>query len=214
MSFPGDERGITLIEIIVVVAILALVMSVATPMVAGITLANLKSASGNVSGAIRYMFNTSAMNGSYCRMRFELQGTGYLGECSDRPMYLARELETAGAEGERAVLDDEERVGKFGMDEEEMRMRESRKPRFSEIKSSIMKKAKLPEGIRFEGIWTGHQKDRFTKGQGYLYFFPGGYTERAYIHLADEKGRIFTLIVAPLTGKVSVYNEYVEAPEK
>jgi general secretion pathway protein H len=208
----GRQSGITLIEVVAVLAVIALTVSVATPMLSGVTMAGLKSGAGSVSGAIRFMFNHVSMNGAYCRIRFELQGGEYAGECSDKPIYLSKRLETAGTDGER--VEEEDEVGRFGMDEEQKAERERNKAAFAEIRPALLKKSKLQDGIRFDGIWTGHQRERFTKGQGYLYFFPGGYAERAYIYLADEKGNIYTIVVAPLTGKTAVYPEYLEAPEK
>jgi general secretion pathway protein H len=208
------QGGITLIEVLVVISILALVMMLATPMVSGVTAANLRAASESVAGAIRYMFNVSAMTGAYCRLQLDLQGTAYRAECADRPFYLSKTLETATNEGEREEKDDEEDEKRLSSDEEEMAERQKLKPNFRELKTTLMKKAALPDGVRFDGIWTSHQRDRFTKGQGHLYFFPGGFTEKAYIHIVDEKGAAYTLIVNQLTGKVTVEPRYVEAPEK
>jgi hypothetical protein len=38
-----------------------------------------------------------------------------------------------------------------------------------------------------------------------------GMTEAAVIHLSDGKDTFYTLVVHPLTGRVSVKNSYVEA---
>lgn len=208
-----NDRGVTLIEILLVLAILSLVMGIATPMVSGVTSANLKGAAGSVSGAIRYMYNQAGLSGAYCRMQFELQGRGYKAECADKPFYLDQKRETANAEGERDEPEDEE-TKKLSSDDEEIKERERLKASFREIKTSVIRAAKLPPEIRFDGVWTGHQKDRFTKGAAQLYFFPGGYTERAYVHIADEKNNIYTLIVSPLSGKVTIEPQYVEVPEK
>ena len=208
-----NDRGVTLIEIILVLAILSLIMGIATPMLSGVTAANLKGAAGGVSGAIRYMFNQAGLSGAWCRMQFELQGRGYKAECADKPFYLSPKRESANAEGER-VEEDEEDTKHLSSDDEEAKEREKLKASFREIKTTVIRSSKLPEEIRFDGVWTGHQKDRFTKGTAYLYFFPGGYTERAYIHIADEKNHIFTVMVAPLTGRVTIEPDYVEVPEK
>ncbi|MBI5526523.1 MAG: hypothetical protein HY897_09320 [Deltaproteobacteria bacterium] len=218
-SKPGrssvSAAGITLIEIIVVLAMVSLFMGIAIPMASSVTSAHLKASAGTVAGAIRYMFNLSGMTGAYCRMQFELQGQGYKAECADKPFYLARTLETATGEGERAEHEDDEAdKTRLSSDEEEMQEREKLKAAFREIKTTLIRNAKLPEEIRFDGVWTSHQRDRYTKGFGHLYFFPGGYTEKAYIHLADEKANSYTLIVSPLTGRVLIEPKYVEAPEK
>ncbi|MFA6034207.1 MAG: prepilin-type N-terminal cleavage/methylation domain-containing protein [Myxococcota bacterium] len=207
-----SEHGITLIEIVLVITILAMTMAIATPMISGVTLADLKTGAGQVASAVRYTFDMSSMTGRYCRLSFELQSTGYKVECADKPFYMGKRLESANADGER-VENEEDETRRFSSDEEEKKERERLKPNFREVKTMLLRKASLPSDVRFDGIMTSHQAERFTKGTGYLYFFPGGYTERAYINLADDNAHIFTVVVSPLTGRAVVNNGYVE-PEK
>ena len=66
----------------------------------------------------------------------------------------------------------------------------------------------LERGIKFREVQTAHDDEPRKEGRAYLYFWPGGQTERAAIQLkvgelTDEKDAI-TLLVAPLTGKVTV----------
>jgi hypothetical protein len=60
-------------------------------------------------------------------------------------------------------------------------------------------------------IYTPRLVKPLTEGKGYVYFFPMGMTEAAIIHLSDGKEAFYTLIVHPLTGRVSVKNSFVEA---
>lgn len=71
----------------------------------------------------------------------------------------------------------------------------------------------LPEGVRLSGVWTQGMSQSTTQGVAYLYFFPGGYTQRAHIYLEDEDGRSFTVRVFPLTGEVEIVDSYVEVPK-
>lgn len=71
----------------------------------------------------------------------------------------------------------------------------------------------LPEGVRLSGVWTQGMSQSATEGVAYLYFFPGGYTQRAHIYLEDEEGRAFTVRVFPLTGEVEIVDSYVEVPK-
>ena len=66
----------------------------------------------------------------------------------------------------------------------------------------------LERGIKFREVQAQHDDKPRTEGRAYLYFWPGGQTERAAIQLKvgddnDEKNAI-TLLVAPLTAKVTV----------
>ena len=66
----------------------------------------------------------------------------------------------------------------------------------------------LPRGIKFREIQTGHDDAPLTTGRAYLYFWPGGLTERASIQIrlgdSTEDSDTLTLVVAPLTGKVTI----------
>ena len=78
----------------------------------------------------------------------------------------------------------------------------------------------LERGIKIRQVHTAHDDAPRKEGRAYLYFWPGGQTERAAIQLrvgepgkeekeGDEAGTI-TLIVAPLTGKVTIKDGAVE----
>ncbi len=72
---------------------------------------------------------------------------------------------------------------------------------------------------RFKGrvhvldIWTDGMASAMTEGEAYIYFFTGGYTQEALIHLEDGERRVFTVKLQPLTGKSEILGEYVEVPK-
>jgi general secretion pathway protein H len=72
----------------------------------------------------------------------------------------------------------------------------------------------LQRGIQFRAVQTGHDEVPRTSGRAYLYFWPGGMTERASIQLrigdSAEDYQTLTLLVSPLTGKVSMKGGPVE----
>jgi general secretion pathway protein H len=65
----------------------------------------------------------------------------------------------------------------------------------------------LQRGIAFRAVQSGHDDAPRTSGRAYLYFWPGGRTERSAIQLridgSEEDARTLTLLVSPLTGKVT-----------
>jgi general secretion pathway protein H len=63
----------------------------------------------------------------------------------------------------------------------------------------------LADGVRFLQVETGHEDLPNTNDRSYLYFWPGGMTERAAIQLeAIKTGEAMTILIAPLTGKVEL----------
>ena len=59
-----------------------------------------------------------------------------------------------------------------------------------------------------------HDDEPLTRGRAYIYFWPGGTTERAAIRLkrsGDEKG--ITVLVSSLTGRAKIEKGRVDLPE-
>ncbi len=65
----------------------------------------------------------------------------------------------------------------------------------------------LQRGITFRAVQSAHDDAPRTSGRAYLYFWPGGRTERVLdpvrIGDSEEDARTLTLLVSPLTGKVT-----------
>jgi general secretion pathway protein H len=72
----------------------------------------------------------------------------------------------------------------------------------------------LGTGIRFLQVQTEHDLEPRTEGQAYLYFWPGGGTERAAIQIGrqgDTTG--LTVLVSALTGRARLQRGRVELEE-
>ncbi len=214
------ECGITLIEFVVVIAIMAFIMGVSIVSLNTVTSSDMRSASSQIASAIRYPYNVSALTSRYCRLGVRLQENRYSAECSDTPFYLKRtRIEVVGNEvkeeddkKEDSISTSTNQPGLF-MDPDQQLMREQ-KANFVALKSRYLKTTTLPGNIYFDSMIASHLSDRVFKGSEYVYFFPGGQTENAYIYLSDEKQNIYTVRVFSLSGKVEVYNSFVEPEEE
>ena len=83
---------------------------------------------------------------------------------------------------------------------------------FKEDRSILASRVKLPASIHFEDIVT-QQRGKVYEGETFTLFFPNGWVEETIIHLGDNRGRHYSLLVMPLTGKVRIYDRYVEFSE-
>jgi general secretion pathway protein H len=69
---------------------------------------------------------------------------------------------------------------------------------------------KLSRGIRFRQVEVAHEENPVTEERAYLYFWPGGETQRAAIQVqrgtddVEVDSDVLTLLVSPLTGKVRI----------
>ena len=84
---------------------------------------------------------------------------------------------------------------------------------FKEDPSVLSSRVRLPGSIHFEDIVTQH-RGKVYGGEAFTQFFPNGWVEETIIHLEDKRGRHYSLLVMPLTGKVRIYDRYVEFSEK
>src|SRR6476660_2939227 len=88
-------------------------------------------------------------------------------------------------------------------------------PKPRRAKFQTFKDATLPvvtmKSTKLFDIYTARQREPYTSGKAYLYFFPDGHTERAVIRMNDGD-EFYSLIVHPLTGRVEVRPGKYEIP--
>jgi hypothetical protein len=74
--------------------------------------------------------------------------------------------------------------------------------------STFTRRRKLPTGIQFEDIETPMGK--VTEGQAYTQFFPTGLVDRSIIHLRADEGAQLSVLIHPISGRVSIEPGYRE----
>ena len=185
---------------------------------------DLRSTATRMAGSIRYLFDRASTTGRVHRLVLDFDSGKYWAEVSDDQFIMG-----AGKETEESRKKEAEKIAK----EEEVKREAAEKESFfggSQIPSRYMPKPYIPKRAKFEGfretavkpftlkagvvladIYTPRLVKPLAEGKGYVYFFPMGMTEAAVIHLSDGKDTFYTLVVHPLTGRVSVKNSYVEA---
>jgi len=84
---------------------------------------------------------------------------------------------------------------------------------FKDDLSIFSSRMRLPGSIYFEDIVTQSQ-GKVYEGETFTQFFPHGWVEETIIHLGDKRGRNYSLLIMPLTGKVRIYDRYVEFEER
>jgi general secretion pathway protein H len=208
----GPRRGLTLIEILVVLSIIALVMGVAVAGSMQLPSARLRKAATMIVSAIKVGYTRSTATSRDLRLVMDFDQAKIWLEETDVPM-LVQSKATSSNGGAEAVTDAERAALREG--EKIVNGPPIAKPSFHAIDtfgfgdSEEGKQGKpLPSGIRFRQVQAAHDDAARTSGRAYLYFWPGGLTERASIQIrigdSEEDFRTLTLLVSPLTGKVAV----------
>jgi len=230
------QRGLTLIEISIAIIIVAMLFSAAVMGIGSITGAKAKGSAGELAGLIRSLYDSAALRGKTCRLVFEIPDpksddpTRYHAECAEGAVTTSRDRDTAlrddNSERERNARDgkgtgakDETRrnylvsggdapSSRELMEGEKQRVENA--ARFSSYTSEEVPSRELPGDVKVS-VWTRHQREPVESGVAYLYFFPQGYTEKAYVYV-KQGDNVWTLDVSPLTGKVQVVAEALEVP--
>lgn len=218
------HSGFTLIEILVVLAIVGILAGISIRGLRSLARSDLRASVTHMAGAIRYLFDRASTTGQYHRLVIDIDSGRYWAEVSDDMFYLPRDPETESSAKKLAALESE-------LDEKAARQKEMaqaagdvdmskvlpmdfrpKKARFGAFKETNLKPVTLKNTAVMD-VFTPRVADPVVKGRAYIYFFPLGQTEPAIIHLSDPTQQtIYSLVVHPITGRVRIYNSYIEPP--
>jgi len=201
-------RGFTLIELGVVIGILALSAMIVIPTLSAVLGVKTREQVTKVAGTIRAMYGQAVLSGQTCRLVFDIDGGSYWPECAEGRVRVKAMEESL--RGER-IEEEEDELGDSPEDQARRQVRD--RATFSAYEAALAPRSKLPEGIVFDSIWTQHQPEPYSAGKAYLYFFPSGRTERAYLHIASEDD-VYTVIVNPMSGRTKVAPERIAVPDE
>jgi general secretion pathway protein H len=205
----GQPRGFTLIEVLIVVAVIGVMAFAAAPAVNSFTGANARSAAGEISGASRYLFDTAALRHQTCRMVIDIDRQEWWAECTAAGPGGRRGQPVMGKDG---VAEDDDQLARSFSDEPDAEKRRFlSRARFTEFKDRQVQKRKLKGSATFEKVWTPRQRDVQTRGKAYVYFYPQGQVDPAQIPVVDGSS-VYTVVTQPLTGRARVVNGRPEVP--
>jgi len=75
--FQGQQRGLTLIELVIVIAVLGVMLALIIPRLGEIGDANLKQSARHLTGMIRFLRDESEATKKVLRLRFDVTGGRY-----------------------------------------------------------------------------------------------------------------------------------------
>lgn len=189
-----DERGFTLIEIIVVVALIALITSVSIGGISTYFKVSLDTATGELASIVKEAYNSAVVTGKVHRVAYDIDKKEYWVEVGPANMLLDSEESRKADEKRRKLTDDKE---------------SKKESPFTLEKRILRKKKSLPNGVSFDEIKTEQSKEWKTSGIAYTHIFPHGITEKTVIHIKDNGEHKITLILTAILGKTKQMDGYI-----
>ncbi len=192
----------TLIEMMVVLAIIALIAAATAVTTSGMSNNSVRAAALHTTGAMRLTYGRAAINGIRYQFVIDLDENSYWVECSDENVLIDPEAE----DGEPARDEDDDEADPFGLGVQA--------PSLADCSEPLLERHTLRRGTRFARVLTTHHSEPIEEGQATIAFFPNGFVERSLIWIADDKGEAWvTLVVDPMTGRIRTHAGELEVPE-
>jgi general secretion pathway protein H len=215
------RRGVTLVEMLIVLLIMTLLLAGVAMGSGQLASAKLHKSGTAMTGLIRVAYVRATVTSRSERIVFDLDHGKFWLEESRQPM-LVQSHDTTGTGGADPVTEAEKQA--LAESDRVIKGPEAPRATFHRVKPGLYQasdnaggsEASLPYGIKFRSVQTGHDEEPRDKGRAYLYFWPGGLTERASIvlrkgdSLADDDA--MSLLVKPLTGVTTIKPGNVSLP--
>ena len=198
----ASTRGMTLIEIMIVLTIVASVMGLTAFSMSGLTASKVRSEALHVAGAVRYVYGRSAINGVRYQLTFAVGGNTLSAQCSEKNIPGASAETTK--EREKASKEDGE-ANPFGVAGGAGTM--------AACDDTVIRDFTLKDGVTIARVVTSHDEAPVESGNATIGFFPNGFVERSMIWVKGADGGYFTLIVDPMSGRVRVKPGDLEVPD-
>jgi general secretion pathway protein H len=215
----GAERGLTLVEVLITLAVVAVIGGALIGGMSAVEGARLKGASVSVASAVRTAYARASATSKVVRLVFDFESRTLSLEETSGPMLVSKKAVAGGAaSATEAEKQAEEEAESFAKGPAPV------KPRFSPVKPDGLlgsaARTELGRGVRFLEIQTAHDEEPLREGRAYLYFWPGGQTEAASVQLLKGGATdmpapedVLTVLVQPLTGKAKIERGVVSLPQ-
>jgi type II secretory pathway pseudopilin PulG len=212
------DAGITLIELMVVMGIVAGLITAAALSIGSLTASDLRNEAMRMTSVMKYTWTQAAINNTQYRMVLDLDNNEYSVQVTDSPV-AAPAPQQQGDEGllpeEAKELENEQNVeasdpfrdgssDPFGI---------YKAPTYEKVQNAVFEGRELKEGLRFHHVWTVGNETPIRKGKVAVGFFPDGFQQQVIIVLTDGDNEFYSIANEPLTGRVKIYSKRIEPDE-
>ncbi|HEX2872279.1 MAG TPA: prepilin-type N-terminal cleavage/methylation domain-containing protein [Polyangiaceae bacterium] len=212
------QRGLTLLEVLIAIALIALLSGSMLFGRNALVGTRVKGAATLMVSSVRFGLARANATGKPVRLVIDFDKKQLSIEEASGSLMLREKSEdqTGGAEP-TTVAENKARAEADRIIEGPHAPR-ARFSKLSGVKGAIEELTNgraLGDGVELVQVRTEHDEEVITEGRAYIYFWPGGTTERAIIQLkkAGDKDSALTVVLSPLTGRAKIEKGAVDFPE-
>lgn len=186
-SAGGNSRGFTLIEVMIVIAIIAAIFAIGLPLFRKPE-KNIKDVARELKVLSREIRHYARIKSSTYRLAFKMgpEGSFWVEASSGQALILSEENEKKLKE-----LNEKDRPSSG----------------FQRVDRPLKKEKALPAGVSFTKFETTYRQDPITSGIAYIHFSPEGLVEQSAIQISTDKNVTWTLLFNPLTGQADIVDK-------
>lgn len=222
-----QRHGLTLIEIMVAIALMATIAAIGVPAMSGLLDLKQRSAAKELAQTYTWLLDEAALRNVAFRMVYNLDRSTWTIEAGD-PNTLVFTSPEKREEFDERLEDDMSRYTQREVDEGEAEDVESQRGRFTglaELDVPFTTSKPLPDGTRFAYVYTpqyeeggieptkdGPPEDPEDDQIAYTYVFPDGTAEHTVVRIVDDEDNDdgWTIEVLPVSGEVRLSTDLVD----
>lgn len=223
-----SRRGLTLIEILVSLAIMAIIAAISIPTLDGLLALKQRSAAKELAQTYTWLLDEAALRNVAFRVVYNLDKSTWLIEAGD-PSTLVFSNPEAREDHDEQLEDDMAKYTKREIEEGAAEDAEEKSGRFTGLGNVAFKAAQtLPDGTRFAYVYTpqyeeggltptkdGPPDEEEDERIAYTYVFPDGTAEHTVIRIVDEDDESdgWTIEVLPISGDIRLTPDMIDPSE-
>jgi prepilin-type N-terminal cleavage/methylation domain-containing protein len=181
-SIVTRSEGFSLIEILIVIALLALITSVGIPALNNAFRADNESFARKMALLLREARDRAMLSDKLIRLRIDLENQQYWLEEAPSSYLLQKPPERGLSERERQEREEKEAGA------------------FRQLTELTGDRVSMPKGLRIVEVITPRERNPIREGQVDVYFYHNGSADGVSIHFEDEENVPHRLTLHPVTG--------------
>lgn len=236
------QRGMTVIELLIVLAVVGLLTVIGYMGVRYVSKSDLREDAGQVAATLRNGYRMATETGLHHRVVFDLDEQTFRIETCEGEVLLRRaeEEQMVMHEGdeedlemppelERLINSGSQQPGMEPILDQETTARIAQALRESNIAKPVCALSTLPNGdadgranmrqirtwrgLKIRRVFVQHLEEPALEGEVTVNFFPLGWAEKAIVEVADDDGDQFTILVHGLTGRIEIRDGELRSPD-